>query len=177
MGRSGKAIDQGCAIEQKPRRQGTEHKILQARFRGLGIIPAKGSQHIEGQRLQLNADIERNQIARRNHHAHANRSQQDQDRELKALIIDPAKPAITQQYGHWADQINRHLGKPRCAIGNKAARKRCAIGADGGKGGGGEQGQTCANRNLAHALFAAKRAINQQEQGCACQEYLRPGKD
>ena len=51
------------------------------------VVAVDGGDDVERQRLQLEAEIERDQVVGRDHHQHAERGEQDEDRELEALEV------------------------------------------------------------------------------------------
>ena len=67
----GKAINQRRAIQEQARRQGTQHKVFQAGFGRLLIIPMKGRDHVKAEREQFQADIDGHEIIRTQHDQHA----------------------------------------------------------------------------------------------------------
>ena len=81
--RAGEAVNQGGAIEQHARGQGTENKILQAGLRRADAVAFEGSCYIEGQAHQLNPEIHGHEIIGRDHDHHAERGNHDQDRKLE----------------------------------------------------------------------------------------------
>ena len=90
---AGEAVDQGGAIEQHARRQRTEHEILQPGLDRLRVVPIAGGDHIECQRHQLEAEIEHDEIARRDQHHHAKCREQHQDR-----IFEDAPRRVGQEF-------------------------------------------------------------------------------
>ena len=72
-GRAGEAVEQGDAVEQDAGRERAEDEIFEAGFGRALVGAAVGSEHVGGQALQLEADVERQQARRRHHHAHADR--------------------------------------------------------------------------------------------------------
>jgi len=123
-GRTGEAIDQGGAIEQHARRQGAQDKVLQACFRGLQIVPVHGRQHIERQGLQFDADIEGDQIAGADHHAHAQGGQQDQDGEFEGRSALAGEPVAAERNGCRTGEIDGDAGIACSGVCLQTARKR-----------------------------------------------------
>ena len=68
------AVEHRGAVEQHARRQCAEHEILEARFARSDVVALEGGDHIERQGLQLEAEIERDEVVRRDHHQHAEAS-------------------------------------------------------------------------------------------------------
>ena len=103
--RAGEAIDHGGAIEQHARGQRAEDEVLHAGFGRTQIVPAEGGDHIERQALQFQAEIERDQVVRRQHQQHADGRQQHQNGKLEA-----AHPlALDIVHGH--DDRERRTGE------------------------------------------------------------------
>ena len=57
-----------ASTEQKTRGQGPEHKILHGRLDRDHAVPSQGHCRIQGQRQQLDAQIDREQVIARDHH-------------------------------------------------------------------------------------------------------------
>ncbi len=85
--RAAEPVNQADAIKQDARRQRSENEIFQPRLCRTHIAPHEARQHIGGQALQLQPDIERQQVVRRDHHPHARRGEQDQHRIFRAQIV------------------------------------------------------------------------------------------
>ena len=61
------------------------------------VVALEGGEHVGGEALQLEADIEGEQVAGRDHHPHAERGEQDQHRIFGAIIAVAAEPAHRHQ--------------------------------------------------------------------------------
>ena len=85
--RAGEAVDQRGAVEQHAGRERAEHEILQARFGRAHAVAVDRRHHVEREAHQLEAEIERDQVGRRDQHQHAGGREQDQDRELELLLL------------------------------------------------------------------------------------------
>ena len=85
--RAGEAVDQRGAVEQHARRQRAQHEILQARFRRLGAVAVEGGDDVERERHQLEAEIKRDQVGRRDQQQHAERRQQEQRAVFELLLL------------------------------------------------------------------------------------------
>ncbi|GCC45278.1 hypothetical protein chiPu_0029552, partial [Chiloscyllium punctatum] len=81
--RAGETVDQRSTVQQHARRQRAEHEILQAGLARLGIVALAGGNDIERKAHQLEAEVERDQVAGRDQYHHAERREQHQDRELE----------------------------------------------------------------------------------------------
>ena len=84
--RAGEAVDQRGAVEQHARRQRAEHEIFQPRFGRAHVVAVDRRDHVERQAHQLEAEIERDQVGRRDQHQHAGGREQDQDRIFELLL-------------------------------------------------------------------------------------------
>jgi len=84
------AVDQRGAIKQHAGRQSAEDEILQPGFRSPDVIAMKRGDHVKRQAHQFKAEIERNEVGRRNQDHHAERRHHDQDRKLEGR--DPLPP-------------------------------------------------------------------------------------
>ena len=69
-----------------PGRQRAEHEIFQPGFGRAHGIAVDGGDHVERQAHQLEAEIERDQVGRRDEHHHAGGREQDQDRIFEPLL-------------------------------------------------------------------------------------------
>ena len=98
--RAGIAVDERRAVKQHARRQRAEHEILEARFGGAQIMAAIGGDYVERQAHQFEAEIERDEIVGRDQHQHAERANEDEDREFEA-----ADPLLAHELG---GQHHRH---------------------------------------------------------------------
>ena len=58
---------------------------------------AVGGEDVGGEALQLEADIEREQAGRRDHHRHADRAEQDQHRIFGAMLARRARTSRAQR--------------------------------------------------------------------------------
>ena len=93
-GLAGEAVDQRDAVEQHARRQRAEDEILEAGLGRAQTVAVDRGDDVERQRLQLEAEIERDQVVGRDHQHHAERGEQDEDRilELVEMLLALAKP-------------------------------------------------------------------------------------
>ena len=82
--RAGEAVDQRGAVEQHAGRQRAQHEILEARLARAHVVALDGGDDVERQALQLEAEVERDQVAGRDHQQHAERRQQQQHRDIRA---------------------------------------------------------------------------------------------
>ena len=176
--RAGEAVDQRGAVEQQARRQRAQHEILQARFRGLGVVAAEGGQDVERQRLQLDADIERDQVAGRGHHAHAERGQQRPGSGIRTgrAFSRPSQPSPSStRHGAHADRW-RPWRRPRPGRRRSRRRRRVPERADRGQDGGDQQARRrrAAETRTAPGV-AVERADQQQHEGRDGEEELRQG--
>ncbi len=84
---AGEAVDQRGAVEQHARRQRAEDEIFQAGFGRAQRVAVDRGEHVERQRLQLEAEIEREHVARRDHQHHAERGKHDEDGILELVEL------------------------------------------------------------------------------------------
>ena len=128
--RAGVAVDQRRAVEQHARRQRAEDEIFEPRLRGAQIVAAIGGDDVERQAHQLEAEIERDEVAGRDQHHHAERGEQDQHRELEAADLLVAHEVDRQQQrDQRADQRQRlHEAAERIVDeGAEEGRRRLAL--------------------------------------------------
>jgi hypothetical protein len=84
VGRAGEAVNQRGAVEQHARGERAQDEVLQARFGRARVVAVEGGQDVERQREQLEPEIEAHQVVGRDHRHHADRGEEDEDRELEA---------------------------------------------------------------------------------------------
>ena len=84
---AGKAVDQGNAVQQKPRRQRPQDKKFQPGLGAAQLVAGEGGEHVGRQRLQFQPEIERHQVGGRGHHQHADGGIQHQHRKLEPAHI------------------------------------------------------------------------------------------
>src|SRR3546814_9937192 len=80
IGRPGEAVEQRDAIKQHARGERAEDEIFEPGFARPLVGAHEAGEHIGGEAVELEPDIERHQVARRRHDAHAERGEQDQRR-------------------------------------------------------------------------------------------------
>ncbi len=173
--RAGEAVDQRGAVEQQARGQRPQHEILQAGLGGLGVVAAQGGQDVLGQGLQLDADVERDQIARGDHHAHADRRQHDQDRELELGIIARRQPPVAQQHPHRAHGVDGRAAEGGGIVGDEAAGEGGPMRADRRHIGRHQQGHASQAGDRGRGLRAADGADQQQRHRGDGEQDLRCG--
>ena len=69
-----------------PRGERAEHEIFEARLGRARVAALEAGEDIGGEALQLEADIEGEEVGRRDHHPHADRREQDQHRIFGAIV-------------------------------------------------------------------------------------------
>ena len=92
-----KAIYQRRAEEQETRRKRPKNEIFEAGLSRLDAVTTQRGHHVKRQGLQLKPHVECHQVARRNHHHHADRSQCDQQRVLEADQFAPRHVSFAHQ--------------------------------------------------------------------------------
>ncbi len=119
--RAGEAVDQRGAVEQHARGQRAQHEILEAGLARAHVVAADGGHHVERQALQLEAEVERDQIVGRDHHAHAGGRQQHQHRVLELLRARLAHVVERQQQRAGAGHEGQHLHEAGEAVDHEGA--------------------------------------------------------
>ena len=89
--RAGEAVHQADAVEQDAARQRAEDEILEARLARPRLVAVERGEDIGGETLQLEADVQRQQVVRADHHAHAERRQHEQHR-----IFEPRRRRLLE---------------------------------------------------------------------------------
>jgi hypothetical protein len=72
--------------------------------------------------VQFDADIEGDQVAGRDHHAHAQRREDHQHRELELADRRERRTTIAQRDGDGAEAIDGHLGEGGGLVGDVGRR-------------------------------------------------------
>jgi hypothetical protein len=76
--RTGRTVDHGHAVQQQAGGQRPEHEILHRRFGCWNRVTVHRHHRVEREREQFQADIDRHQMAGRDHHHHAEGGKQRQ---------------------------------------------------------------------------------------------------
>ncbi len=82
--RAGGAVDHRHAVEQHARGQRAQHEVLHRRLGGRVRPPVHRHHRVQRQRLQLEAEVEREEAVGRDHHHHAEQREQRQHEGLAA---------------------------------------------------------------------------------------------
>ena len=139
IGGAGEAVQQRDAIEQHARRKRAEDEIFEAGFARPFIGAHEASEHIGGKAVELEPDIERHQVARRGHDAHAERREQDKrwifgahPAVEKARRDDDADEArgIDQKLGKTAEAVDRQRAREDRRIDTEQRDDRCRGGGE-----------------------------------------------
>ena len=120
-GRAGEAVDQRGAVEQHARRQRAQHEILEARLARAHVVAADGGHHVERQALQLEAEVEGDEVAGGDHHAHAGGGQQHQHRVLELVRPGLAHVVERQEQGTGAGREGQQLHEAGEAVDHEGA--------------------------------------------------------
>ena len=102
---SREAVDQRHAVEQHARRQSPEHEILQAGLRRADALAIDGGDDVERERLQFEAEIERDEAVGRNHEQHAERGQHQEDRKFELVHLFVA--GVADRHHHGGDRADQ----------------------------------------------------------------------
>ena len=115
-GGAGEAVGQRGAVEEEPRAQRAQHEILEAGLVGFHAVAVHGGEHVERERLQLEPHVERDQIARRNHHHHADHRERQQDRILEAHHAPAGEVILADQQHRGGREQDGDAGEAREAV-------------------------------------------------------------
>ncbi len=124
---AGKAIDQGHAVKQHAGRQRAKNEILQAGFGRTNAIAVEGGNDVKRERHQLEAEIERDQVIRRNQQHHAKRCQHQQNREFE--LVELVRTAVDGAHDerHQRTDQRQDLHEAAERIENEGATKGLAL--------------------------------------------------
>ena len=123
VGCSGKTISQAQTEQQNARGKSAEHKVLQARFRAPLVIAQEGGKDIGRKRVQLEADVERQKVRRRDHDAHAKRCKKHKDREFRTHGTGALEKARGHDQSSAGCGEDHQLGEARERVGAELAAK------------------------------------------------------
>ena len=107
-----------------PRGERAEHEIFEARLGRARVAALEGGEDIGGEALQLEADIEGEQVAGRDHHPHADRREQDQHRIFGAIIAVAAEPAHRREHRDRGAGVDQDLRRRRRSCRRRTGRRR-----------------------------------------------------
>ena len=97
-------VDRGEAVEEEGGREGAHQEVLHPRFGRLGDVPVPGRQDVEGDRHQLEADEDDEEVVPL-HHEHQARGRPEEEGVELALV-----PLVAREEGVGAE---RHEGDGR----------------------------------------------------------------
>ena len=104
--RAGETVEERDTIEHHARGERAEDEVFEPGFTRARLVAVERRQHVEREALRLEADIEREQVVRRDHHQHAQRREQDEHRVLEAR--DPALAQIVARHGQHEGGAEQH---------------------------------------------------------------------
>ena len=96
-GRAGGAVDEGDAVEEDRRGEGAEDEVLHGRLARLGPAAVEAGQHVQGDREDLEAEEDHDQVVGRGHEHGARRREQGQHVELGPVEALPPQVAVGDQ--------------------------------------------------------------------------------
>ncbi len=115
------AVDQGAAVQQHAGSQGTQDEIFQPGLGRAQVVAMDGRQHVDRQALQLDRHVEGEEAVGRDHHGHAERREQHEQRVLVALDLLVAHELAGQQQGARGADQDQHLEERRVAVEHEMA--------------------------------------------------------
>ena len=170
---AGEAVDQRAAVEQHARRQRAEHEILQAGLGRAHGIAVRGRDHVERETHQFEPEIERDQVAGRDQHAHADGREQDQHGVFELLL--PLGREIVERHddGEGRADVGQDLQEAREVVDHEAAAEDpCRSGCRRRSNGRGDQQHDRAEIDDLRAALAVG-AEHQQRHGADRQHDFR----
>ena len=173
--RARKAVDQRGAIEQHAGGERAKDEIFEPGLRRPDIVAIEGGDHVKRERHQFEAKIERDEVLRSDQRQHADRGEQDEDRELEFVDALAGEEILAHDQRHHRAKQRQHLHEATEAVVDDGAVKhdRVCFGAEReDEYGGGEE----ADRDLGHRPvrdLAAKGAEQHERKDADCQNQLR----
>ena len=122
--RAAEAVNQRGAVEQHAGRQRAENEVFQPGLGRTHVVAADRRDHVERQAHQFEAEIERDQVGRRNQHQHAGGRQQDQHRILEPLLLLAAEIVERHQDRDRRAGQRQELQEAREVVDDEAAAER-----------------------------------------------------
>ena len=169
---AGEAVDQRAAVQQHARRQRAEHEILQPGLRRTHVVAVRRGDHVERKAHQLEAEIERDQVAGRDQHAHAGGREQDQDRVFEGPLVLLRLIVERHDDGEGGACEGQDLQEPRVVVEDEAAAEHGAVRNDDHDNGGGGEQQDGQHADRDGGVLAVG-ADHQQRHGADGQHDLR----
>ena len=115
--RAGGAVHHRQAVEQEAARQGAEDEVLHRRLGGQDVVAAHRHQGVEAQRHQLEAEIDDQEVVRRDHHQDAEQGEHREREQLalQHLALGGVGPGVDQRHHHrqggeQAEQVAHRVG-------------------------------------------------------------------
>ncbi len=142
------------------------------------VVAADRGHDVERQTHQLEAEIERNQVGRRNQHQHAGRRQQDQHGVLEAMLLLAAEIVERHQDRDGRAGQRQQLQEAREVVDHEAAAERhqAPFRQHDERNAGRHQQHDRPDVDRLGGGFAAERTQHQQRHGADRQDDLRQGR-
>ena len=179
FGGAGETVNHGNAIKQHAGGQRPEDEVFQPGLgRTQGVAPDRG-EDVERQALQLQSQIKRKQIVRRDHHQHAERGEQNQKRIFEPLGFFAAQVIEREDERQGGGAQHHNLHEHGEAVAHEHARKRH----DSARLHGelhderDRQGEDAHPRDRPCGAVAPEHAVDEQAEPDDRQENLRHGGD
>ena len=121
---AGGAVDHGHAIEHEARGKRAKHEIFHRGFGRALMIAAQCNHRVERQRHQLKAQVDRKEVARRNHHHLAKQRKEHEDVEFASsqhVAALDVLPTVDQRDGN--GDVGRHFQHQRKRIRHEHAEE------------------------------------------------------
>ena len=119
---AGEAVDQRAAVEQHAGRQRAEHEILQAGFGRAHVVAVRRRDHVEREAHQFEAEIERDQIAGRDQHPHADASRAGSGSDIRTSAAAPGRMIVERHHdGEGRADIGQDLQEAGEVVDDEAA--------------------------------------------------------
>ncbi len=168
-GRAGEPVKQAHAEQQDARSKRAQHEILEARFRRTVVHPQERGHDVGREAIEFEADIQRQQVSRRDHHAHAERGEHDEQREFGAHRLEAVEERRRNDQRYASARIDQQLGERCEGVGAVLAAKclglrphRPAPQSGRDDEGASRQRGNSGNRDGARRLVTAPRGDEQQ---------------
>src|SRR6266566_998717 len=119
---TGGAIQHRHPVQQESGRQGPQHEVLHRRFPGSRLVALQRDQRIQGERLQLQPEVDHQQVVGRNHRQHAQQREQREREQFSAPHRPGARVALRihqrkarRQQGEQLQHLGHRVGHEHAA--------------------------------------------------------------
>jgi hypothetical protein len=115
--RAGRTVHHRQAVEQEAARERAQHEVFHRRFGRIGMVAAQRDQRVQAQRHQLEAEVDDEEVVRRQHHVDAEQREHAEREQLAPQHVSLARvrPCVDERDDHrdrgeHAEQVAHRVG-------------------------------------------------------------------